>query len=251
MTSITIITIVVVALLTLIIFGLMWLAYASCLKAYKLETSQGKHDEEIFEEYHNKKKKKGGLLGLIGSYVVLFALSSLFVTGLVYKIRGENLSINNQTALVIKSDSMSDFYDEETATYYNNDTSLHFEVGDICIFDKVNDLTVGEVYGYKYKDNIITHRLIEIHDDGYEFKGDNNGISDYTYTGRLVQQEDIIYHYTGKKVPGIGAFILYAQSYFGIWSLCGMLGVVVSSEIVYYKVNKINKERDKKLGGQL
>jgi signal peptidase I len=121
----------------------------------------------------------------------------------------------------------------------------HFDIGDICVFEKTNEdteLVKGEVYGYKYKDIIITHRLVEIHEGNlYEFRGDNNSISDPYY----VKGENIIYHYTGQKVPGIGAFILYAQSIFGIWSLAGIIGVAVSSEIVYYKINKINKERDK------
>ena len=108
MASITIITIVVVALLTVIIFGLTWLGYSSCLKAYKLEVDQGKHDTEITKEYYEKKKNKGGLIGLIGSYLALLALSSLFITGIVYKVNGENFEFNGQTALVIKSGSMSE-----------------------------------------------------------------------------------------------------------------------------------------------
>ncbi len=162
MNTITIITIVVVALLTIIIFGLTWLAYSACIKAYKLEVNLGKHDEEIFKEHRAKKKKKGGLLGLIASYVVLSALLGLFITGLVYKISGENFTINNQTVLVIKSGSMSDFYDEEIATQYSEDKHLQFDVGDICFFEKMSpedELVEGEVYGYKSKNIIITQRL--------------------------------------------------------------------------------------------
>ena len=243
MDSITIITIVVVALLTVVIFGLTWLAYGSCIKAYKMEVGQGKHDEQIKEEYTNKKKKKlGGALGLIGSGIILSALLAVFVTGVVYKARGENFAINNQVALVIKTGSMSDFYDEDTAAYYNHDTRLQFGVGDICLFDKVSsedELVEGEVYGYKQKNIIITHRLIEIREDGCKFKGDNNPVSD----GYIVSKDNIIYHYTGNKIPAIGSFILYAQSYFGLWSLVGIVGVTVSSEVVYGIINRINKER--------
>lgn len=245
MTSITIISIVVVALLTVIIFGLAWLGYSSCIKAYKIETEAGKHDEEILKEYHSK-KKKSGLVGLICSYLALAALSGLFVTGIVYKARGENFAVNNQTALVIKTGSMSDYYNEELADEYKllEYRDLQFDVGDICLFNTLNDTTElvkGEVYGYRYKNIIVTHRLIEIYDGNvYEFRGDNNPVSD-----PLVKGENIIYHYTGQKVPGIGAFILYAQSYFGIWSIVGIIGVAVSSEIVYRKLEKINKERDK------
>ena len=42
----------------------------------------------------------------------------------------------------------------------------------------------------------------------------------------------------------MGAFVLYAQSYFGIWSIIGIIGITISSEIIYRKINKINKERD-------
>lgn len=246
MNTITIITIVVVALLTIIIFGLTWLAYSACIKAYKLEVNLGKHDAEIFKEHHAKKKKKGGLLGLIASYVVLSVLLGLFVTGLVYKISGENFTINNQTVLVIKSGSMSDFYDEEIATQYSEDKHLQFDVGDICFFEKMSpedELVEGEVYGYKSKNIIITHRLEKIDSSGYVFRGDNNPISDYEYTRHFVKRDEVVYHYTGKKIPGVGAFILYAQSYFGIWSVTGMVGVLIMSEVTYYKINKINKER--------
>lgn len=206
----------------------------------------GKHDKEIYKEFHSKKKKKGGLIGLIGSYLVLLILSGLFVTGLVYKISGENIKINNHTALVIKTGSMSDFYNDDIAAQYNYDTSLHFDVGDICIFETVDndtELVEGEVYGYKYKNIIITHRLVEKHDDLYEFRGDNNAVSD----GLLIKKENIVYHYIHTKIPGLGAFILYAQSIFGIWSLTGIIAVLISSEVVLHKIDKINKARDYKM----
>ena len=251
MTSITIITIVVVALLSVIIFGLTWLAFRTCIKLYKVEVDQGLHDNEIYKEYHikknKKKKKKSGLVGIICSYIVLSALIGLFITGVVYKASGDNISINNQTVLVVKSGSMSGFYNDKLAEKYNNDASLQFEVGDICVFEKVNpddELIKGEVYGYKEKNNIITHRLKEIRELGYEFQGDANGISDYEYSGHLVQREDIIYHYVGKKIKGVGSFILFAQSYFGIWSLVNIIGVAVVSEVVAQKIDKINKSRD-------
>ena len=250
MNSITIISIVVVALLTVIIFVLAWLGYSSCLKSYRMEVDQGKHDNEILKQYHAKKKNKGELIGLIGSYLVLLLLSGLFVTGIVYKASGENFNINNQTALVIKSESMSDFYDNNLKEQYellNYDTTLQFNIGDVCIFEKVADntnLVEGQVYGYKYKNIIITHRLIEKTEDGfYIFRGDNNPGPDQI----LIKRESIIYHYTGKNIPVIGSFVLYAQSYFGIWSIVGIIGIAISSEIVYYKIEKINKQRDKKI----
>ena len=242
MTPITIITIVVVALLTIIVFGLAWLGYSSCIKAYRVETEAGKHDEEILKEYHSK--KKSGLVGSIISYLALTLLAGLFTIGVVYKVRGETLAINNQTVLVIKSGSMADYYNDELANEYIEYPTYHFDVGDICVFEKTSEnteLVKGEVYGYKYKDIIITHRLVDDTDGVYKFRGDNNPIADPYH----IKRENIIYHYTGQKVPGIGAFILYAQSYFGLWSIIGIIGIAVSSEVVYHKLNKINKQRYK------
>lgn len=240
MATITIITIVVIALLTIAIFGLAWLAYSSCLRTYRTEVGQGLHDAAIRKEYCNKKQSKAGLVGLISSYLALFAFLTLFLTGLVYKVRGENFVFNDTTALVIKTGSMSHFFEEESPY----DTRLQFDVGDICFFKTDFDLTEGEVYGYKSKQNIITHRLISIRPDGLcEFKGDANAVADVL----LVRPENIIYHYTGHRVPGLGAFVLYAQSYFGLWSLTGMIGIAISSDIVYSKIDKMNKERSKQL----
>ena len=243
MASITIITIVVVALLTVIIFGLAWLGWSSCIKSYKMEVDQGKHDNAILKDYHSKKKNKLELIGIICSYLIIAILAGLFITGAVYRARGETLAVGNQAALVIKTGSMSDYYNQELAGEHPEYKISQFDVGDICIFETdFNELVEGEIYGYKFNDIIITHRLVEIHEGNiYEFRGDNNPISDPYY----VKGESIIYHYTGNKIPGIGAFILYAQSIFGIWSLIGIIGVAVGSELVYYQIDKINKARDR------
>ena len=249
MKAITIITIVVVALLTVVIFGLTWLAYRACLKAYRMEVDRGIHDTEIMKQYHSKKKSIGGLAGIICSYAVLFSLLGLFTAGIIYKASGENFLINNQTVLVIKSGSMADFYDDNIAKTYNYDASLHFDVGDMCVFEKVSEdtpLIEGEVYGYKQKDIIITHRLVTEHNGSYEFRGDNNPVSD----GYLIKRSNIIYHYIGTKIPGVGAFVLYAQSYFGVWSLVGIIGVAISSEVLTYKLTKIEKARDKLINAE-
>ena len=243
MNSITIITIVVIALLTIVIFGLTWLAYMSCIKMYEMEVEQGKHDTEIFNQYNTN--KKNNWIGLVITCIISTILLFLFVIGIIYKIRGESLEFNNQTVLVVKSGSMSDFYNDKlTEEYqeYNYDLTLQFGIGDICIFEKLSEdeeLVEGEVYGYKYKNIIITHRLIKIHDSkAYEFRGDNNPTSD-----GVIDRERIIYHYTGKKISDVGVFILYAQSYFGIWSLFGIIGIIIISDITYHKIAKIQKER--------
>ena len=118
---------------------------------------------------------------------------------------------------------MSNYYDETTRNKYNDlgyDKALQFSTGDLCLFEQVypdDDIKLGEVYGYQYKNIIITHRLVGtyINDTGkifYIFRGDNNPGTDPV----LVSANNILYHYTGTSLKAIGSFILYAQSYFGI-----------------------------------
>ena len=128
MTSITIITIVVVALLTVIIFGLAWLGWSSCIKSYKMEVDQGKHDNTILKDYHSKKKNKLELIGIICSYLIITILAGLFITGAVYRAQGENLAIGNQTALVIKTGSMSDYYNQEVCLCLYFQGALQFHI---------------------------------------------------------------------------------------------------------------------------
>lgn len=263
MISITIMSIVVVAVLTAIIFGLAWIGFSACLKAYKAEVSQGKHDADIYKKFFSHPTHKGVIVKVLGytmTFVLLLALIALLAVGIVYNERGENLAINGYTPLVIKSGSMSGFYSSTLEREYQElgySKDLQFSIGDICIFEAANQeqLVLGEVYGYKYKDIIITHRLIGHHhikdDTGniiatyYIFRGDNNATKDQV----LVSADKILYHYTGKRIPALGAFILYAQSYFGIWSLLCLVGIVISFDVVIRKINKISQERADFIGG--
>ena len=61
--------------------------------------------------------------------------------------------------------------------------------GDIIIGRKVSDemkLKVGDICSYRPEDAgyTVTHRIIEISDDGYIFKGDNNVEEDADPIGR-------------------------------------------------------------------
>lgn len=246
MTSITVITIVVVALLTLLIFGLMWLGYSAVLRSYTTELKDGKHDRDILKEYGRKKHK---LIGIILSCLVVVLLLSIIVCGIICRVNNDNLVINHKTLLVIKSNSMADFCTAGYAEEWANDRSLQFSFGDLCLFEEVQDdteLIKGEVYGYKYNNYVITHRLTKTFDDNtYEFRGDNNQTADSYH----VKHGNILYHYTGRKIAGVGSFVLFAQSYFGLWSILCITGVIVSNEIICSKIDTLNRQRYMRIRG--
>lgn len=246
MSAVTIVVLAVIAILTVAVLSLLWLVYSSCVKAYKVEVASGSHDDDIIRTREAKRNKAGRVVGAIASYVLFASFAALFVVGVVHRANGGYLPFGDQTALVIKSGSMSSFYDESLEEEYRAlgyDSSLQFDIGDVCLFEGVPadvELIEGEVYGYRRKNIVITHRLTAESADGlYEFRGDNNPVSD----GVLVERADVAYHYTGRKVPGVGAFVLYAQSPFGVWSLSGMICVAIGSEVVQRIVSSTEDAR--------
>ena len=169
-----------------------------------------------------------------------------FVTGIVVKATGSEVTVNGTTALVIKSGSMSDFYDDKSAEACHGDRSLQFDVGDVCFFAKVDpneELTVGSVYGYRRKGAIITHRLMFVEGDVLGFKGDNNP----AYDGKVLR-DAVAYRYLGKRLFGIGSVALYAQSPLGMWSTACAIGIVAGSEVAMAKVSSIERKRLEELG---
>lgn len=65
----------------------------------------------------------------------------------------------------------------------------NYKIGTLLIAQVTDKAEVGEIYAYKdVLGRMIVHRLIEITDEGYIFKGDNND-----FTDRPVDLEDIYY----------------------------------------------------------
>ncbi|MBO7078957.1 MAG: hypothetical protein J6W64_04005 [Bacilli bacterium] len=262
MSSIAIMTIVVVAMLTVTIFALAWVGYSLCIKKYKKDLDLGKYDMDLCNEHYNNKKNHvvAKAISFAMTLIVLAALLTILIMGIIFASSKEGLTIGGKTALVIKTGSMSKYYDDNLEQKYNDlgyNKDFQFGVGDICIFEKTDSLKVGEVYAYSYDNIIITHRLIDTKnvydDDGnlvqtyYVFRGDNNPSQDQT----LITSDKILYHYTNSKIPKIGLFILYAKSYMGIWALFCVVAIIISSDIVLRKIQQLNGERYSRLGGAI
>lgn len=56
----------------------------------------------------------------------------------------------------------------------------HFQEGDLAITTTANRYEVGDIVAYRsrYGDNVVLHRIIEVDDGRYTFKGDNNDFTD-------------------------------------------------------------------------
>ncbi len=250
----TTITIVVVALLTCLIFGLATISFVTTVKSEKTLIASGQKDDELLKEEKASKQKSSKVWNVISiafSAIIMAGVVAMAGVGISFKASGQQFLINNQTKLVIASDSMDGFYSEEYKLTLPEDAQdQQFAIGALCTFDKVGEdetLEVYTVYGYELPNGkIITHRLIGYTSSGLlVFRGDNTAGRD-----NYVKREQVILRYTEKKVDGIGLFILFSQSGFGLYSLISVTGIYVLSEVFLAQYRKMTKARLKELEGK-
>lgn len=264
MTS-TLFTIITLVIISFLVIGLMVFSYCLIIKDVKKLSSNGLLDEEFINEDKVKEKKWVSVVLTSLSIFLSVSLVALCVIGTVYRANDQQLVINNKTAMVIASNSMEDYYDDdykdkltskvanergitskEALCYLDN---TQFNIGDLLTFsslEKDNELSLYNVYGYKNKKGqIIVHRLVDVQGDKYIFRGDNTLTNDST-----VSRDQILYSYNDGKLMYVGNVVLFFSSSFGIYTLFIVVLVFVMSDVSKHQYNKIKKERLDKIEGK-
>ena len=244
----------------------MIFAYFSIIRSTKKLAANGLLDQEFMNEASKKEKKWISVTLNIVSLLMTVTLVSFCVMGIFYRIAGEQITINNQTSLVIASNSMMEYYSEDYQETLVNEFAAYtglsydeanarleenqFNTGDLLIFDGLNageELNLYQVYGYRNsKGQIIVHRLIGFEGERYVFRGDNAIAND-----SLVKREQIIYSYHNTKLPGVGIAVLFFSSSFGIYSLFIVLSIFAMSDVAKHQYNKIKIKRLTAIKGNL
>ena len=244
----------------------MVFAYYSIIRSTKKLAANGLLDQEFISENSKKEKKWISVTLNLISLSLTIALVSFCVMGISYRIAGEQITINNQTSLVIASNSMKEYYSEDYQEALVNEVASYaglsyeeanarleadqFNTGDMLIFDELGsqeDLHLYQVYGYRNsKGQIIVHRLIGFEGERYVFRGDNAIAND-----SLVKREQILYSYHDVKLPTVGIAVLFFSSSFGIYSLFIVLTIFVMSDIAKHQYSKIKVQRLAAIKGQL
>ena len=254
----SIITIIVLGIVSILVVGLMVFAYYQIIKSTKRLSANGLLDEEYKQEVAHKRNRVLGIVLNVFSISITCLLVTFCAVGVYYKANGEQFSIHNKTAMVIASNSMEYcttceyenkliedvkiYYDwsQEEAVNYIYDSE--FNVGDVLTFsltDENQELELYKVYGYKNRQGqIIVHRLVNIIDDKYIFRGDNTPGND-----NHVTRDQILYRYDNSKIGGVGYFVLFSSSSFGVYSLVIVIAVFIMSDIAKHKYDKIRKMR--------
>ena len=237
----------VVTIISLLCFCIVFtILFSHYCKASSEEVLSGKKDIELLDsEFLEKKKKKKEsntrkIVKKVVSYVVLSVLILFLGLSIYSKANNDVMLLGNSALLTVASGSMS--YKNEENTYLDfNNLDDQFQTYDVIQIEKVKeeDLKLYDVIAFKNNENkIIIHRIIKIESDvlgvKYTTRGDANNLSD-EFNPRF---ENIVGRYTGNRVPIVGIFVLFLQSYSGMVTVVALLYCIYMFDKNYSKLKK-------------
>lgn len=216
------------------------------------EIKCGKYDDEIINnerydrsEKAKRNKKNSKIFKNIVFYAALAIIIPLFVFSLISRVSNNVMNLSNKSLMVVASGSMSEKH-EENNYLFENQLNNQFQTYDIIILEKVDsfeELELYDVIAYLNDEEInVIHRIIEIDKDNgkYVTRGDANDATDKYHP----THSDVIGRYTGVRIPGIGMFVLFLQSYFGIITVLSLMYCL----IMFDKVNSmVDEEKNKRV----
>lgn len=236
------------------LFTILYKSYASSQIA---EIKSGKRDIEIIDEviyerqqHVQNRRKVIGLIRTIAFYLIIITILPIFVFSLVNRVMGNVMMIGDKAVMVVATGSMG--YKNEANDYlFNRNLNNQFQQYDIIVLEKVekSDIHLYDVIAYKNdKELNIIHRIISIEPGSttrYVTRGD---IYDSSKTDLYKPvYDDVIGRYTGKRIPGVGIFIMFLQSYAGIITVISLVYCLLMIDRTAEKINKVQQERIDKL----
>lgn len=229
------------------IFTILYGNYASMSIA---ELNSGKRDieliDEVIYERQEKVKRRKEIFATIKNvvfYMTMFLIVPLFIFSLINRFTNNKLMIGDKTIMVVASGSMS--YKAETNTYLvTNNLNDQFSKYDIIILEKVDnafDLKRYDTIAFVNDKGInIIHRIKDFKSGGrYETRGDAVEESD-PYSPVF---DDVIGRYTGSKIPALGMFVMFFQSYAGIITIVSLVYCLLMIDRISEKINKVQLKR--------
>lgn len=85
--------------------------------------------------------------------------------------------------------------------------------GDVVIVYKSGEIRVGDVVIYEGRGNYVIHRVIEVRNNCYLIKGDNNPLPDGCIPKELVTGKVLSIGNSVIKIPGVGYLTLLMRSW--------------------------------------
>ena len=205
-------------------------------------------DAEIYESDENVIKKQRAVQ--FGKTVVYYAflavLIPLFGLSLYSRIKNNVTQFGDNAVMVVASGSMS--VKQETNSYlFTYNLNNQFQTYDLITVSKIkksSQLRLYDVIAYRNNKGInVIHRIIDFDTSGSEIRyvtrGDANASSD-SYHPKF---KDVIGKYTNKRIPGIGVFVMFFQSYAGLVTIASVVYCTIMISHYHKKLDDASDER--------
>lgn len=230
------------------IFTILYRGYANSAVE---ELSSGKCDVELIDETILTNIKNSKVYRRIlrrVKQVLLIAFIVLLIPFLLLSVYSKIVNgvamINGYGVISVASGSMSQ---KNEANPYLANINNQFNTYDMITLKRVDSASQVQLYDViayvnDEGENII-HRVVGFQQTGagvrFITRGDSNN-SDDAYKPCL---DDVLGEYTGKKVPYVGAFLMFLQSYAGIVTIAAVIYCLIMIESTSEKIRSAREER--------
>ena len=254
MTSLEIIALVVTAIGVLsfsIIFTILYVSYAG---STMVEVRAGKRDVDIIDDaiYDlqpgvKAQKKTIKIIKRVLFWLSVVIIVPLFIFSLYGKITNGVPMIGGRGIMVVASGSMSEKHSSNVSDLVGYDNQ--FQTYDIIVLEKVEKssaLKKYDVIAFVNDEGVnVIHRIVDVvyKADGvhYVTRGDANNGND-TYNPSF---KDVIGRYTNQRIPLIGVFVMFLQSYSGIITLVAVIYCLIMIDRMTEKIHQAYAQREK------
>lgn len=192
-----------------------------------------------FAEKLTPAQKVLSMIGLVLCLIFTFTLIcnlTIIIKGALFPERPP--SVLGVTPMVVLSGSMS------------GEAEGHIEVGDLIFITPAEpeELQKGDVIAYMSGKVVVTHRIVDITDEGFITKGDANNTEDT----HPVKPENVVGIFSG-RIPKVGDFVLFMKEPLGMLLFVGIpvLLYIAADLIRRQKLMKQQKQRTAELQAEL
>ena len=257
MSTTDIIAIIVTVLGVASFAAVVTILFRNYIKSSIKETRNGDRDIELVDDlvYSNDKgvikRRRAASIGKnIAYYSFLAVLIPLFGLSLYSRIKNNVTQFGDNAILVVASGSMSVKLESNDYLYTNN-LNNQFNTYDLITVRTAHstaELRRYDVIAYRNDKGMnVIHRIIDVDTSGSEIRyvtrGDANAASD-SYRPKF---SDVIGKYTNKRIPGIGVFVMFFQSYAGIVTIVSVVYCTIMISHFRKKLDDATDERQEML----
>ncbi|MBR5818302.1 MAG: signal peptidase I [Clostridia bacterium] len=252
MSPIDILTLTVTAVVVIsfaLVFTVLYLNYANSQVA---SIKSGSADLDLIDDtiYHNMNGKKRYRRVLrvtkqILFYIAIAILIPFLALSLYTKMSNGIAMIDGRGVIVVASGSMSE---KNSANPYLDAIDNQLDTYDLITIESVQsdaDLQIYDIIAYRNNEGInVIHRIVgtDIGKDGevrYITRGDSNNASD-SYKPSL---DDVLGKYSDKRIPYVGIFFMFLQSYAGILTVLAVIYCLIMIELISGRIYNAQGDR--------